>query len=153
MTGVNTDTENISELLKTYWSIQRISAGYADQNAASLGLTIQQLAMINVIYGTPGISVAKLTKRLIITGSSAAANIDGLISLGLVVKLNKTIPNDSMDLTLKLSKKGEDLSKRSTANAFMYKAMMKVFENLSKEEVEELIRLNKKVETLLKKCK
>lgn len=49
MVGINTDTENISELLKTYWSIQRISAGYADQNAASLGLTIQQLAMINVI--------------------------------------------------------------------------------------------------------
>ncbi len=111
MVGINTDTENISELLKTYWSIQRISAGYADQNAASLGLTIQQLAMINVIYSTPGISVADLTKRLIITGSSAAANVDGLISLGLVVKLNKTIPNDSMDLTLKLSKKGEDLSK------------------------------------------
>lgn len=61
--------------------------------------------MINVIYSTPGISVADLTKRLIITGSSAAANVDGLISLGLVVKLNKTIPNDSMDLTLKLSKK------------------------------------------------
>lgn len=105
MVGINTDTENISELLKTYWSIQRISAGYADQNAASLGLTIQQLAMINVIYSTPGISVADLTKRLIITGSSAAANVDGLISLGLVVKLNKTIPNDSMDLTLKLSKR------------------------------------------------
>ncbi|EPA5250374.1 MarR family winged helix-turn-helix transcriptional regulator, partial [Listeria monocytogenes] len=116
-------------------------------------LTIQQLAMINVIYSTPGISVADLTKRLIITGSSAAANVDGLISLGLVVKLNKTIPNDSMDLTLKLSKKGEDLSKRSTANAFMYKAMMKVFENLTENEIEELIRLNKKVETLLKKSK
>lgn len=29
MVGINTDTENISELLKTYWSIQRISAGYA----------------------------------------------------------------------------------------------------------------------------
>ncbi|EGT2062930.1 MarR family transcriptional regulator, partial [Listeria monocytogenes] len=27
MVGINTDTENISELLKTYWSIQRISAG------------------------------------------------------------------------------------------------------------------------------
>ncbi|EAC3249375.1 MarR family transcriptional regulator, partial [Listeria monocytogenes] len=26
MVGINTDTENISELLKTYWSIQRISA-------------------------------------------------------------------------------------------------------------------------------
>lgn len=152
MVGINTDTENISELLKTYWSIQRISAGYADQNAASLGLTIQQLAMINVIYSTPGISVADLTKRLIITGSSVT-NVDGLISLGLVVKLNKTIPNDSMDLTLKLSKKGEDLSKRSTANAFMYKAMMKVFENLTENEIEELIRLNKKVETLLKKSK
>ncbi|EGQ0143830.1 MarR family transcriptional regulator, partial [Listeria monocytogenes] len=23
MVGINTDTENISELLKTYWSIQR----------------------------------------------------------------------------------------------------------------------------------
>ncbi|MGJ0468059.1 MarR family winged helix-turn-helix transcriptional regulator, partial [Listeria monocytogenes] len=54
---------------------------------------------------------------------------------------------------LKLSKKGEDLSKRSTANAFMYKAMMKVFENLTENEIEELIRLNKKVETLLKKSK
>lgn len=153
MTIINKDTENISELLKTYWSIQRISAGYADQNAASLGLTIQQLAIINVVYSAPGISVAELTKRLIITGSSAAANIDGLINLGLVVKLNKTIPSDSMDLTLKLSKKGEDLSKRSTANAFMYKAMMKVFENLNESEVKELLRLNKKVETLLKKCK
>ncbi len=35
----------------------------------------------------------------------------------------------------------------------MYKAMMKVFENLTENEIEELIRLNKKVETLLKKSK
>ncbi|MBC8832004.1 MarR family transcriptional regulator, partial [Escherichia coli] len=33
------------------------------------------------------------------------------------------------------------------------KAMMKVFENLTENEIEELIRLNKKVETLLKKSK
>lgn len=31
--------------------------------------------------------------------------------------------------------------------------MMKVFENLTENEIEELIRLNKKVETLLKKSK
>lgn len=109
--------------------------------------------MINVIYSIFGILVVDLMKWLIIIGSLVVVNVDGLISFGLVVKLNKIILNDSMDLIFKFLKKGEDLLKCFIVNVFMYKVMMKVFENLIENEIEELICLNKKVEILLKKSK
>lgn len=55
----------VRDVLGSYWAINRITAKHAEQNALSLGLSLQQMAILNILYGRPGSTVDDLKKEII----------------------------------------------------------------------------------------
>ncbi|MBC1976036.1 MarR family winged helix-turn-helix transcriptional regulator [Listeria booriae] len=142
--------KRVQEVLGSYWAINRITAKHAEQNALSLGLSLQQMAIINILYTRPDSTIDDLKKKLFTSTEVITANVNGLVHGRLVEKLNTAFVENADAWRLQLTDKGREMSERSTQNAFAYKAMMKALEELDDKEIDKLIEINHKIEKLLK---
>ncbi|MGD8191271.1 MarR family winged helix-turn-helix transcriptional regulator [Brevibacillus ginsengisoli] len=131
------------ELLQSFWAINKTTTKFTQQNAESLGITLQQLSIINTLYSFPGLTLKNITERLMSSKSTVSVSVDGLVKQGLV---ERTISKeDRREIHLKLTSKGEELSRKSSEKAFSYKAMVLALEKLDENDVESLLRLHKEL--------
>ncbi|MCP1452411.1 MarR family winged helix-turn-helix transcriptional regulator [Priestia megaterium] len=136
------------EVVQSFISINKAIIKFTQNNAASLGLTVQQMGILNWIFSNPGSTLKAVTKQLDIPKSTVSVSIDGLVSLGLVERKQST--ENRREVHLKVTTKGKGVSQRSIKNASSYKAMAKALENLSKEDIASLLNMNKNLLTSLK---
>jgi len=129
------------EVVQSFISINKAIIKFTQNNAASLGLTVQQMGILNWIFSNPGSTLKAVTERLDIPKSTVSVSIDGLVSLGLVERKQST--ENRREVHLKVTTKGRDVSQRSIKNASSYKAMAKALENLSKEDIDSLLNMHK----------
>jgi len=131
------------EVLQLFWAINKTTTKFTQQNAENLGITLQQMAIINTLYSFPKLTLKNITERLSSPKSTVSVSVDGLVNLGLVERAISE--EDRREINLKLTSKGEEISKKSQKNALSYKTMVTALEKLDEQDVETLLRLNKEL--------
>ncbi|MDP4182209.1 MAG: MarR family transcriptional regulator [Bacillota bacterium] len=120
--------------------VSRALAKLTQQNAKSLGLSLQQLGVINTIYSKPSITIKEITQRLFLSKSTASMNVDALVKLGLVER--NVSKEDRREVNLTLTDEGAELSRKSSQNPASYKAMINAIEKISQEDIGKLLQLH-----------
>jgi DNA-binding MarR family transcriptional regulator len=64
------------EILQSFWAINKITTKFTRQNAESLGLTLQQLSILNTLYSFPGLTLKSIAERLHIPKSTVSVSVD-----------------------------------------------------------------------------
>lgn len=131
------------ELVQSFMGISRALAKFTQQNAEGLGLTLQQLGVLNTIYASPAITLKGITEKLMLPKSTASVVVDELVKLALIQR--KEAQTDRREINLSLTKAGEELSKKSAETPKSYIAMVQVMETMSPEEREQLIFTHEKI--------
>lgn len=139
------------EVLQSFWAINKTTTKFTQQNAESLGLTVQQLSILNTLYSFPGLTLKEITNRLSSSKSTVSVSVDGLVQSGLVER--KTSNKDRREVNITLAPKGENLSRKSSQNAFSYRAMTLALEKFSEEDVNQLLHLHKELLNHLQEVK
>ncbi|MFE5322350.1 MarR family winged helix-turn-helix transcriptional regulator [Paenibacillus sp. NPDC056579] len=131
------------DIMQTYWNINRASVKLSQHNAASLGITLAQMAILNTLMLSPNVTLKELTERLMSPKSTVSVNIDGLVQSGLVVR---DIPEENRrEVKLTLTPEGKDTARKSMENANSYRAMAAILDTMSEEDRTELLRINKEI--------
>jgi DNA-binding MarR family transcriptional regulator len=139
------------EVVQSFISINKAIIKFTQNNAASLGLTVQQMGILNWIFSNPGSTLKAVTEQLDIPKSTVSVSIDGLVSLGLVERKQST--ENRREVHLKVTTKGRGVTQRSIKNALSYKAMAKSLEKLSEEDINSLLHMHKSLLASLKDMK
>jgi len=133
--------QKVQEVYKSLWSINKTTANLTKKNAEGFGLTLQQLSILNTLFSFPELTQQELVERLISSKSTISVGIDKLVKRGLVER--KSSEEDRREVKLKLTKKGEDVSKESSKNSISYKAMLLALEKMPEEDIQSLLRIQK----------
>lgn len=136
----DTKVKQAGEVVQSFMAISRTLAKFSKQNAASLGLTLQQMGILNTIYSSPEITLKEITEKLQLSKSTVSINVDDLVNIGLVERT--TSKEDRREIHLILTLQGRELSKKSCENALSYKAMIKALEKMSEEDIRFLLRIH-----------
>jgi MarR family transcriptional regulator, organic hydroperoxide resistance regulator len=104
-----------AEIVQSFMMVSKTLAKFTQQNAESLGLTLQQLGILNTIYSSPLITLKEITEKLLIPKSTASVNVDELVNLGLVK--HKASEDDRWGINLVLTDKGKEMSKKINSNS------------------------------------
>lgn len=137
-----------AEVVQSFMSISKTLAKFTQQNAESLGLTLQQLGILNTIYSSPLITLKGITEKLIIPKSTASVVVEELVKLGLIER--KASEADRREINLIITSTGKEISKKSADTPKSYIAMLKALEKLSDEEIKQLLLLHKELSNELK---
>lgn len=140
-----------AEVVQSFITISKTLTKFTLQNAASLGLTLQQMGILNTINSSPEITLKEISDKLQLSKSTVSVNIDGLINLGLIER--KTNEEDRREIHCTTTREGQELSRKSSQNALSYKAMMYALEKISEEDVQALLQTHKELFTYLQDCK
>ncbi|MFL0198790.1 MarR family winged helix-turn-helix transcriptional regulator [Clostridium sp. WILCCON 0269] len=132
-----------AEVVQSFMGISKTLAKFTQQNAESLGLTLQQLGILNTIYSSPLITLKEITEKLLIPKSTASVNVDELVALGLVER--KASEDDRREINLILTAEGKEVSKKSAQTPASYIAMISVLEKISSEDIYTLLRIHKEL--------
>ena len=139
------------EVVQSFLTISRVLTKFTSQNADSLGLTLQQMGILNLINAFPEITLNEITYKLNLPKSTVSVNVDNLVILELIER--KTNKEDRREIHLTSTLKGKELSKKSSQNALSYRAMILALEKLPKENVLVLIQTHKELLNHLRECK
>lgn len=139
------------EVVQSFMSISRTLTKFTSQNADSLGLTLQQMGILNIVSAFPEITLKEITDKLNIPKSTVSINVDNLVNLKLIDR--KITEENQNEIHLTSTLKGKELSKKSSQNALSYRAMALALEKLSQEDVQTLIRIHKELLNDLRDCK
>lgn len=131
------------EMVQSFMSISKALTKLTSQNAKSLGLTLQQMGILNLISASPKITLKEITKKLNLPKSTVSVNVNSLVNLELIDR--KIIKEDRREIHLTSTAKGKELSKKSSQNALSYRAMILALEKIPKEDVQALIRTHKEL--------
>lgn len=147
----NSKVKEAGELVQSFMSISRILTKFTAQNAESLGLTLQQMGILNLINAYPEITLKELTEKLSLPKSTVSVNVDNLVNLKLIDR--KINEENRRKIKLTISPKGKELSIKSSQNAYSYKAMLSALENLAEEDVQFLLKIHNELLDYLNDCK
>jgi DNA-binding MarR family transcriptional regulator len=136
-----------SEVVQSFMMISKTLAKHTQKNAESLGLTLQQLGVLNTIYSSPSISLKEITEKLSIPKSTASVSVEELVNLGLVER--KASEEDRRQINLISTDKGKEISRKSIENPASYIAMISALEKISTEDIETLLCIHKELSKLL----
>lgn len=139
------------EVVQSFMSISRTLTRFTSQNADSLGLTLQQMGILNIVSAFPEITLKEITEKLNIPKSTVSVNVDSLVNLELIDR--KITEENRKEIHLTSTPKGKELSQKSSQNALSYRAMALALEKLSQEDVQVLIRIHKELLNHLRDCK
>ncbi|CAG7647583.1 MarR family winged helix-turn-helix transcriptional regulator [Paenibacillus allorhizosphaerae] len=134
-------------VLQSLWAINKITTRLSQQNASGLGLSLQQMAVLNTLFSSPGITLKEVTEKLDSAKSTISVSVDGLVRLGLVERLPSA--GDRREVQLRLTAEGIELSKKSSQNAYSYRAMVSALSSMSKEDIDTLLRIHQELQARL----
>ncbi|KLA23590.1 MarR family winged helix-turn-helix transcriptional regulator [Bacillus cereus] len=135
------------EVVQSFVSINKEIIKFTHQNASSLGLTVQQMGILNTIYTIPNITLKEISERLSVPKSTVSVNVDDLVSLEFIER--KQSDEDRREIKLKVTPKGQETSKKSIENSTSYKAMSLALQQLQEDDVQTLLRIHKNLLTSL----
>lgn len=140
------------EFLQSFWAINRITSQLTQQDAAHAGLTLQQLAILNVIRFHPELKTLKqLTERLLTAKSTLSISIDGLVTLGYLTR--EPSKEDRREILLSLTPEGQKLSQTINRYSSAHHVMETALANMDPSDVETLLKLHKALLTKLHSVK
>lgn len=139
----NIDIKEAGEVVQSFMMISRNLVSYTKSNAESLGLTIQQMGVLNTVYACPGITLKEVTERIAMPKSTGSITVDELVNLKLIER--ETSEEDRRKINLVVTDKGRELSKKSIENPASYIAMKEALEKISIEDREILSRIHKEL--------
>lgn len=131
------------EIVQSFMDISKVLTKLTCQNAESLGLTLLQMGILNLISASPEITLKEITDKLNISKSTVSVNVDNLVNLELIDR--KVIKEDRREIHLTSTPKGKALSKKSSENASSYRAMIFALDKIPKEDIDVLIRTHKEI--------
>jgi DNA-binding MarR family transcriptional regulator len=131
------------EIVQSFMDISKVLTKLTSQNAESLGLTLLQMGILNLISASPEITLKEITDKLNISKSTVSVNVDNLVNLELIDR--KVIEEDRREIHLTSTPKGKALSKKSSENALSYRAMIFALDKIPKEDIDVLIRTHKEL--------
>lgn len=143
----NLEVKKAAEVVQSFVLLTKTITKFTKENAQSLGLTVQQMGILNKIYSTPKITFKELTDSLMLPKSTTSVSVDELVNIGLIER--KACKEDRRKIDLCLTVKGNELAKKSIENPASYLAMIKALENISQEEIEKLLDIHKKIYSFL----
>lgn len=132
-----------AEVVQSFVTISRAITKCTEQNAASLGLTLPQMGIMNTISATPEITLKEITERLLLSKSTASVAVDDLVTAGLVER--KTSTDDRREINLKATFAGKELSRKSGENAFSYRAMVRALAAIPEPDIQLLLRTHQEI--------
>jgi MarR family transcriptional regulator, organic hydroperoxide resistance regulator len=132
-----------AEVVQSFMMVSKTLVKFTQQNAESLGFTLQQLGILNTIYTSPLITLKEITEKLLIPKSTASVNVDELVNLGLVKR--KVSEYDRREINLILTAKGKEISKKSSQTPASYIAMISALEKISTEDIHTLLCIHKEL--------
>lgn len=138
-----------AEVVQSFMSISKTLANFTKQNAESLGLTLQQLGVLNTIYSSPLITLKEITETLFIPKSTASVCVDELVNSGFVER--KASEEDRREIKLILTDRGKETSKKSIQNPASYIAMISALEQISNEDLNTLLHVHSELSKVLLK--
>lgn len=131
------------EIVQSFMKISRVLTKLTSRNAESLGLTLQQMGILNLISANPEITLKGITDKLQLPKSTVSINVDNLVNLEIINR--KVIEENRREIHLTSTEKGKELSKKSCQNALSYKAMILALEKIPKEDIQVLIKIHNKL--------
>lgn len=131
------------EVLQSYWNINRATVKLSQQNAASLGITLQQMGVLNTLAAKPHITLKELTESLMSSKSTMSVTIESLVQAGLVDRQAST--HNRREVRLSVTEEGRLVSRKSVENASAYRAMSLVLDELEPEEIQTLLKMNQHI--------
>ncbi|MGG2066292.1 MarR family winged helix-turn-helix transcriptional regulator [Bacillus sp. S14(2024)] len=143
----NNDLHTITKIMQSFLEIQKTIASFTQQNAASLGLTVSQMGILNTIYTKPDLTLKAVTEMLSLPKSTVSVSVEGLFQLGLVERAQSQ--EDRRELKLNVTSKGKELAKKSIENSSSYRAMMIALEKMPHEDIQTLLRIHSRLLTHL----
>ena len=151
MDYTNPKVKIAGEVVQSFITISRTLTKFSTQNAGSLGLTLQQMGVLNTIGTFPEITPKEITDKLSLPKSTVSVIVDSLVNLKLIER--EISEENRREIHLTATPKGTELSKKSSENALSYKAMISVIEKMAEEEICNLLRIHKEILGNLKACK
>jgi len=139
----NIKVKQAAEVVQSFITISKTLTKFTLQNAISLGLTLQQMGILNTINSSPEITLKEIADKLQLSKSTASVNVDDLDNLGLIER--KTNKEDRREIHLTSTVQGQELSRKSFQNALSYRAMIFALEKLPEEDVQVLIRTHREL--------
>lgn len=147
----NPKVKQAGEVVQSFVAISKVLTKFTTQNAVSLGLTVQQMGILNIISTFPEITLKEITEKLNLPKSTVSTNVDSLVKLELIDR--KITEDDRREIHLISTLKGKELSKKSSQNALSYQAMILALEKIPEEDVEVLLRTHHELLSYLRDCK
>lgn len=139
----DSNMKQAGEIVQSFMTISKVLTKFTAQNAESLGLTLQQMGILNLISANPEITLKDITDKLMLPKSTVSINVDSLVNLELVNR--KINIENRREIHLTSTPKGKELSKKSSQNALSYRAMVLALEKIPKEDIQVLIRTHKEL--------
>jgi DNA-binding MarR family transcriptional regulator len=132
-----------AEVVQSFVAVNKMIIKFTQQNAASLGLTVAQMGVLNTLFSCPGITLKEVSEKIFSPKSTISITVDGLVNLGLVVR--ESSQEDRREVNLKLTARGEELAATSCHNALSYRAMVAALNNISEADIQSLVRIHKEL--------
>lgn len=143
MNSNNTEIIQAGEIVQSFISITRVLAQFSAQNAEAIGLSLQQMGILNIITAYTEVTLKEVADKLNLPKSAVSVNVDSLVNLGLINR--KVYDEDRQEIHLSSTQNGKELSKKSYKNALAYKAMLLALEQLPEEDINLLVRIHKEL--------
>ncbi|WP_379969243.1 MarR family winged helix-turn-helix transcriptional regulator [Ectobacillus sp. sgz5001026] len=135
--------KQVMEVYQSFWAINKTTAKLTKKHAESFGLSLQQLSILNTLLAFPELTQQELADKLISSKSTVSVGIDKLVKMELVER--KLSVEDRREIKLKLTMKGEEVSKKSSKNSISYRAMLFALDKLPEEDIQSLLRIQKEL--------
>ncbi|EEL61495.1 MarR family transcriptional regulator [Bacillus cereus] len=137
----NQSFKQAGEVVQSFVTINKEIIKFTHQNASNLGLTVQQMGILNTIYALPNVTLKEISERLSVPKSTVSVNVDELVNLQLIER--KQSDEDRREIKLKVTNQGQEASKKSIENSTSYKAMELALQQLQEDDVQTLLRIHK----------
>ncbi|MED3025794.1 MULTISPECIES: MarR family winged helix-turn-helix transcriptional regulator [Bacillus cereus group] len=137
----NQSFKQAGEVVQSFVTINKEIIKFTHQNASSLGLTVQQMGILNTIYALPNVTLKEISERLSVPKSTLSVNVDELVNLQFIER--KQSDEDRREIKLKVTNQGQEASKKSIENSISYKAMELALQQLQEDDVQTLLRIQK----------
>lgn len=134
-------TQLIEEILHSFHAIRNITKTRALHLGHQNHITHSQWFVLTMIQHFKKLSIKDIAEKMEMSSSAATQLVDGLVQVGLVTR--REDPKDRRLVQLELSPKGK---KHITATKNEHiNEMAEIFDALTDEELEEFVRLHKKI--------
>ncbi|MFC9416733.1 MarR family winged helix-turn-helix transcriptional regulator [Bacillus mobilis] len=137
----NQSFKQAREVVQSFVTINKEIIKFTHQNASSLGLTVQQMGILNTIYALPNVTLKEISERLSVPKSTVSVNVDELVNLQFIER--KQSDEDRREIKLKVTNQGQEASKKSIENSTSYKAMELALQQLQEDDVQTLLHIHK----------